>query len=90
MPVKAKQETASSTDSTVEEKVTFSFDGRSYSAPADMDLDALEEWEKNNLASFMQLVVGDPEYREFRKTHSKTTQLREFAVAYFNAVDDRG
>lgn len=89
MPVKAK-ETASSTDSAAEEKVTFAFDGSTYTAPVDMDLDALEEWEKNNLASFMQLVVGDPEYKEFRKTHSKTTQLRAFAVAYFNAVDDRG
>ena len=66
--------------------VQFVYDGETYSAPTEMDLDALEEWEQNHFGLLMMKLVGRPAWREFRRTHSTQDELGDFFIAWSDAA----
>lgn len=69
-----------------EEMLSFDYDGHTYTAPVEINLDALEALEGSNTATFMRLLVGVADYREFRKTHSTRSELLAFFTAYDEAL----
>lgn len=77
---------AQKAEATGEEQFQFSYDGRTYHADVDMDLDALEALHAADTGTCMRISVGEDDYAEFRKTHRKASQLSAFFRAYSDAL----
>jgi hypothetical protein len=87
MPARARTTTtAQKAEAVGEDKFSFTYDGRTYHADVDMDLDALEALHQRDIGTCMKVSVGDEEYAEFRKTHKKMSHLYAFFDAYNEAM----
>lgn len=74
--------TAQKTEVEKEETVTFEYDGETYTADADPDLDVLEQSEMGRDIVAVRLLLGTEQNARFRKTHRKTRHLNELLEAY--------
>lgn len=57
--------------------ITFEYDGQTYAIPptSEWPLDALEAMEAEKGVTFSRLLLGESQWRAFRKSHSTTGHL---------------
>lgn len=65
-----------------EATVTFTYDGDTYIASRDVDIDVLEAAEDGKIATALRLLLGDVQWQKFRRRHSKASDLDELYVAF--------
>lgn len=68
-------------------RVTFDFDGESYSfTEDDITITAMELNDEGKHTLAVKAIVGDAQYAKFREHHDKASDLEKFLQAMFAAV----
>lgn len=65
---------------------TVEYDGETYSLPAqeDVDIEAIEAFESNQVVKGVRLLLGEEQYAKFRKDHKTMGQLTNFLDVLMN------